>query len=78
MKPTNPKITWQPYPATRPTEAGDYFVTLECEDKGLGIFTFILPFIPQRGRFFGPRSGMVDFGAAGQPLLHLVDRALGY
>lgn len=52
MKPTNPKITWQPYPATRPTEAGDYFVTLECEDKGLGIFTFILPFIPQRGRFF--------------------------
>lgn len=41
MKPTNPKITWQPYPATRPTEAGDYFVTLECEDKGLGISTFI-------------------------------------
>lgn len=52
MKPTTPKITWQPYPATRPTEPGDYFVTLECEDKGIGIFTFILPFIPLRGRFF--------------------------
>ena len=28
--------------------------------------------LPQRGRFFGPRSGMVDFGAAGQPLLKSV------
>lgn len=50
MKPTNPKITWQPYPATRPTEAGNYFVTIDCTVTG--VHTFILPFIPQRGRFF--------------------------
>ncbi len=51
MKPTTPKITWQPYPATRPTEPGDYFVTRECEDTGIGSFTVILPVIPLRGRF---------------------------
>lgn len=50
MKPTNPKITWQPYPATRPTEAGNYFVTINCTVTG--VHTFILPFIPQCGRFF--------------------------
>ena len=50
MKPTNPKITWQPYPATRPTEAGDYFVTIAAE--GSDPVTHILPFSTRRGRFF--------------------------
>ncbi len=50
MKPTSPKITWQPYPATRPTEPGDYFVTFDCEVEG--IITYIFSFNPKRGRFF--------------------------
>ena len=50
MKATNPKITWQPYPATRPMEAGDYFVTIAAE--GSDPVTHILPFSTRRGRFF--------------------------
>lgn len=50
MKPTNPKITWQPYPATCPLEAGDYFVTVDTETTD-GRVTSIFTFDPKRGRF---------------------------
>lgn len=50
MKPTNPKITWQPYPATRPTEPGNYFVTVDTE-RTEGRVTSIFTFDSKRGRF---------------------------
>ena len=50
MKPTSPKITWQPYPATRPTEAGNYFVTVDTE-RTEGRVTSIFTFDSKRGRF---------------------------
>ena len=50
MTRTPPKITWQPYPATRPTEAGDYFVTFDCVVNG--VTTYIFSFNPKHGRFF--------------------------